>query len=261
MRAEGGALEPVVFDWLLRGFFVLALVVFALLLLITVPYGRHNEKRRPGWGPQIGSLFGWLLMEIPASVVPVYFLCIGARRDAVLWVFFAIWQVHYFNRAFVFPFRRRGGAKTMPLVISLSGLLFNGLNAYLNWRFLTTLGPAYPLSWLGDPRFVVGLAIFLLGFGINQHADWVLFNLRAPGEAGYKIPYGGLYRLVSCPNYLGELLEWIGWAVLTYSLPGLAFAGWTFANLVPRALAHHRDYHRRFVDYPADRRAILPFLL
>ena len=103
--------------------------------------------------------------------------------------------------------------------------------------------------------------MFLGGFAINQHSDFILLHLRRPGETGYKIPYGGLYRLVSCPNYLGELLEWIGWAILTWSLGGLTFALWTAANLIPRAVAHHRDYHRRFPEYPTERKAVLPFLL
>jgi steroid 5-alpha reductase family enzyme len=79
------------------------------------------------------------------------------------------------------------------------------------------------------------LGLFLAGFIINRGADHVLRNLRKPGVAGYKIPYGGLYRWISCPNYFGEIITWIGWAVVTWSLPGLAFAAWTAANLVPRA--------------------------
>jgi len=70
-----------------------------------------------------------------------------------------------------------------------------------------------------------------------------------------------MYRYVSCPNYLGEILEWAAWAVLTWSLVGLVFAIWTGANLIPRALAHHKWYQEKFPDYPKDRKAIIPFLL
>ncbi|HDP80029.1 MAG TPA: DUF1295 domain-containing protein, partial [Spirochaetes bacterium] len=94
----------------------------------------------------------------------------------------------------------------------------------------------------------------------NMHADHVLKNLRSPGETGYRIPAGGLYRFVSCPNYFGEILEWTGWALATWSLPGLAFALFTMANLVPRARAHHRWYHETFPDYPAERKRVIPFL-
>jgi len=64
--------------------------------------------------------------------------------------------------------------------------------------------------------------------------------LRENGNSVYKIPEGGMFNLVSSPNYLGEILEWTGWAIATWSLAGLSFALWTFANLAPRALANHR---------------------
>ena len=75
------------------------------------------------------------------------------------------------------------------------------------------------------------------------------------------MPCGLLFRRVSCPNYLGEMIQWTGWAVATWSLAGLSFAVWTAANLVPRALAHHRWYREQFEEYPARRRAVLPFVL
>ena len=85
--------------------------------------------------------------------------------------------------------------------------------------------------------------------------------LRAPGESGYKIPSGGLFRFVSCPNYLGEILEWSGFALATWSVAGLSFAAFTLANLLPRALSNHRWYQKTFPEYPEDRRALVPFLL
>ncbi len=242
---------------LLIAYWVLGGLTAINLMFRSAPYGRYARK---GWGPDIGATAGWIIMEAPASLAPLALFLLSDRRDTVLWVFTLIWQLHYFHRAFVFPFRRRGGG-TMPLAIALTAVVFNLGNAYLNWRFLAQLGPVYDPNWLTDPRFVVGTAVFLVGFVINQHADYVLLHLRKPGETGYKIPYGGMYRFVSCPNYLGELVEWIGWAILTWSLGGLTFAFWTAANLVPRALSHHRDYHKRFPEYPADRKAVIPFLL
>ena len=105
---------------------------------------------------------------------------------------------------------------------------------------------------------MIGLILFLAGYGVNRWADLTLRGLRRPGETGYKIPYGGLFRWVSCPNYLGEIVEWFGWALTTWSLPGLAFALWTVANLAPRARAHHAWYHDHFPDYPPERKALIP---
>jgi steroid 5-alpha reductase family enzyme len=108
---------------------------------------------------------------------------------------------------------------------------------------------------------VIGAVMFVGGLLVNLQSDEILRRLRAPGESGYRIPRGGMYRWVSCPNYLGEMVEWCGWAVLTWNLAGVSFAVWTIANLLPRALTHHRWYRATFADYPPERRAVIPFVL
>ena len=170
------------------------------------------------------------------------------------------WQVHYVNRMVVYPLRMRGAATGMPVWVVAMGLLFNALNAYINARWISELG-TYAASWLLDPRFLLGVAVFAGGMAINLHSDSLLRRLRRPGETGYKIPRGGLFRWVSCPNYLGEIVEWIGWAIASWSPAGLAFAVYTAANVGPRAMSHHRWYRERFEDYPEQRKALIPYLL
>ena len=75
------------------------------------------------------------------------------------------------------------------------------------------------------------------------------------------IPRGGLYERITAPNYFGEILEWTGWAIATWSWAGLAFAVYAVANLGPRAFANHRWYHERFPDYPPERKVLIPYLL
>lgn len=238
--------------------FVLAVPTLAILALTTAPYGRHN---RAGWGPTISSRAGWILMEHPAVIVfsAVFFL--GRHRfELVPLVFFAIWQAHYFHRTFVFPFRMRTEGKRMPVSIPLLGALFNATNAYVNARWISHFG-AYDASWLADPRFIGGAALFTFGLVVNLHADTVLIHLRKPGETGYKIPRGGMYRFISSPNYFGEIVEWFAWALLTWSLSGLAFGVYTAANLGPRAFWNHAWYREKFPDYPKERRALVPFVM
>ena len=86
----------------------------------------------------------------------------------------------------------------------------------------------------------------------------MLFKIRKQNTQVYSVPVGGLFHWVSCPNYLGEIALWIGWALATWSLAGLAFAVWTIANLAPRAVAHHKWYRENFDNYPRNRRALIP---
>jgi 3-oxo-5-alpha-steroid 4-dehydrogenase 1 len=235
-----------------------AVPTFAFLMWKTAPYGRHD---RAGWGPTVPSRVGWILMECPSVVVFVAVFALGRwRAELVPLLMLALWQVHYVHRTFIFPFRMRIAGKRMPLVLASTGALFNAANSYVNARWISHFAH-YSTDWLADPRFVAGVAVFAVGLAMNLHADTVLLNLRAPGETGYKIPRGGMYRWITSPNYLGELLEWFGWALLTWSLAGLAFAVYTAANLAPRAFSNHAWYRERFADYPRERRALIPFLV
>jgi len=238
---------------------VLALgpVTAALLLFVSAPYGRH---RRAGWGPTISSRLAWLAMESPSVLVFLGIYMLGEHRAGpVPLVFFALWQVHYVHRTFIYPFRIRAEGKRTPLVIALMAFLFTFVNAYVNARWVAHLG-TYETSWLSDPRFLLGVLIFGVGMVINLQSDAILLRLRGPGQTGYKVPTGGLYRWVSCPNYLGEILEWTGWAIATWSLPGLAFAVYTASNLAPRARSHHLWYREQFPEYPPQRRALIPLV-
>ena len=251
--------EPTLYDAALYGLFAIAAITAVALLRITAPYGRHLRR---GFGATMPSTAGWVLMEAVASLGMAAMFLLGDRRgEPAAIAFLAIWELHYVHRAFVYPFRRKGGARPMPISVVAMAVVFNSWNAYLNGRWLFALGPARGVAWLTDPRFVAGAALFLAGMAANLHSDAILSRLRGPGELGYKIPRGGLFRFVTMPNYLGELAEWLGWALATWSLAGLAFAAFTAANLVPRALANHRWYKGEFAEYPAERKAIIPFVL
>ena len=182
------------------------------------------------------------------------------RAETVPLIFLFLWQTHYIYRAYVFPFKTRHSGKYMPVLVMLLAIIFNSLNAYINARWISHFGQ-YSMEWLTDPRFIIGVAVFFAGMYINRQSDNILINLRKPGESGHKIPKGGLYRFVSCPNYLGELMEWLGWAIATWSLAGLAFAIYTAANLAPRAVTNHKWYQEKFPDYPEKRRALIPFVI
>ncbi len=249
--------EQSIFHWLLIAWLALAVAVFVLLFFVNAPYGRYV---RAGWGPTFSPRLGWLVMESAAALLFALFFMLGNARGLVSWIFLLMWQSHYIHRAFIYPFSLSQKSKRMPLLIVLFGLCFNAMNTYLNGRYLFTFANGYDASWLRDPRFILGLLLFIAGYIVNRQSDATLKNLKLSSVNGYKIPYGGLYRWVSCPNYLGEIAIWTGWALATWSLAGLTFAVWTVANLAPRARANHAWYQQRFTDYPEERKALLPGL-
>jgi 3-oxo-5-alpha-steroid 4-dehydrogenase 1 len=242
---------------LLVAWFALSVAALFALLLRTAPYGRFV---RPGWGPLVPPRLAWLLMESPAAVFFTLLFLLGTNRDAAHVAFLLIWNVHYAYRGFLYPFLKRS-AQGVPISVVSAAVCFHAINTYLQARYLFSFAWPYPAAWLADVRFVAGTSVLAVGLAITVQSDMLLRSLRATARREYSIPYGGLFRWVSCPNYFGEVLEWSGWTLLTWSLPGAAFALWTAANLVPRALAYHRWYRQEFPDYPRRRKAILPLLL
>lgn len=251
--------EPQLYSTLLVAGFVAAAVVFAVLFFVAAPYGRHARR---GWGPTIPALYGWLLMEAPAPVfMPVFFLWSAGTHPTLAWVFLAFWLTHYGYRGWIYPFRRRNTKARMAVFVAGMGMAFNVFNGYMNGHDLGVHAAEYGADWFTGPQFICGALLFAIGLAVNHQSDETLMRLRKPGEAGYRIPEGGLYRWVSSPNYLGEIVEWTGWAVMTWSAGGVLFAVWTVANLMPRAISNHRWYRETFPEYPASRRAIIPFIV
>ena len=140
--------------------FALSFGSFILLLFIPAPYGRHV---RPGWGPVIPARAGWIAMEAPAVLVFAWAFFAGERwfHPAPL-ALFALWQMHYVYRTFVFPFRTHGGKPMTLLVAAFVAFLVTAPYGYLNGRQLSHFGE-YPASWLVDPRCLAGGALFIMG--------------------------------------------------------------------------------------------------
>jgi hypothetical protein len=227
---------------------VLAVVCSILLVFIPAPYGKFTRK---GFGPLVDRRAGWIAMETPAVWAMAFFFAFGrSTANPVAIVFLVMWEIHYLYRTYVFPFRMRGEKRQMTLLAVLFGVVFNTGNAYLNGHYIFTMSEPYPGQWFFDARFFLGAGLFAVGLGINIHSDAILRSLRKPGEAGYKIQ----------PNYFGEIVEWAGWALATWSLGGLVFFMWTASNLVPRALSHHKWYLSNFPSYPRRRKALIPFV-
>ena len=239
----------------------MALVVFIGLHRITAGYGVAYTSK---WGPAINNKAGWVIMEAPAFIVMLLlWLCSPRRGEPALVVMTLLFEIHYFQRSFIFPMLIRGKNR-MPWIIILMGVVFNTINCYLigGWFFYVSPEGSYPVSWLYSPLFIVGTLIFLAGMWINISSDYIIRHLRKPGDTKHYIPRGGMFRFVTGANYFGELTEWTGYAILSWSLGGLTFAIWTFANLAPRAVSLHKRYIKEFGDEYRNlkRRYIIPFI-
>ncbi len=248
------------FDILLIVMAAMALVVFVALHYFEAGYGYLFNRR---YGPPVPNKVGWVLMESPVFI----FMCVlwlGSERmfEAGPLALFLLFQAHYLQRAFIFPLLMRGKSQ-MPLGIVLMGMLFNTLNALMQGGWIFYVSPTdYYADWFSKPYIYIGGGLFLFGMAVNLHSDHIIRHLRKPGDTRHYIPRGGMFRYVSSANYFGELTEWIGFAIASWSWAGAVFAWWTFANLAPRAVSLRRRYAAEFGEEftSLNRKAILPFL-
>ena len=134
------------------------------------------------------------------------------------------------------------------------------LNVFFQGTWISLLSD-YSSGWITTVPFFLGLFVFFAGFYINVRSDEIMINLRKEKGEGYHIPEGFLFNKVSNPNYLGEFIEWLGWAIMTFSWAGLVFFLWTVCNLFPRAISNHKWYQAKFEDYPKDRKAVIPNII
>ena len=257
-------------------FLVLDIPIFLCLLFIKAYYGKFFNKSEDGnciqkllrkIFPVIPSRISWIVQECPCVFITIFFIIyyyenLNYKNILVISPFL----IHYIHRTFIFPFVIHS-SKNNPLEITLMAFTFCFFNAIMINRSIFCLIKDYGDEFLLN--YIFGLAIFLLGIYINIHSDYSMIKQRNSNQDEnnkYIIPRGFMYELISCPNYFGELTEWLGFFILSNSFSGLVFFISTFANLFPRAIQYHQWYKNKFKEEFAtdkdliQRKAIVPFL-
>ena len=239
----------------------LAVVVFICLYFITAGYGQFRTKQ---WGWSINNKVAWVLMEAPAFLMMMgIWYASGCPTAAPQIVLLGLFLLHYFQRSFIFPLLMSGHSK-MPVTIMLSGVTFNIINGIMQGGALYWFPrEAYLQGWdyLMHGTSILGFAVFFIGMAINLHSDHVIRHLRQPGDTRHYLPEKGMYRYVTSANYLGEIIEWTGFAIIAGSLAAWVFVWWTAANLVPRAHAIHKKYRSEFGDKAmGKKKRIIPYI-
>ena len=232
---------------------LIALIVLPVNLIYKAPYGKHSTKK---WGKSIDNKTGWILMELPALLTCplIYFAIVEEINLSIVFIIF--WITHYFNRTIIYPLRIKTKGKKIPIAIVASAFFFNMVNGVFNGYFLTLV----QFESISEFYLILGFIIFIIGFYINISSDNLLIKLRT-NQKGYVIPNGKLFNYVSCPNFFGEIIEWLGFAIMTLNPGSLSFLIWTICNLIPRSKAHHKWYIENFKNYPKKRKAVIPYLL
>jgi len=249
---------------------VLAVTIITMALLVfvqthkyksTFKYGRYAAQEESAKRYKlitVRSRVAWIMINISGILIPIwiYYYLEWRPLNETGVALVSMWLLHYTWRALLYPFLIRGG-KNVPFSTFTLGWMYCFANSIVQMMHVNGYQPQTEFALT-----VFGLAVFLLGMAINIFHDVLLRGLRRKGEKGYRIPEGGLFEYVSCPNYLGEMIEWLGFALVSgFALTPVAHAVFMWCFLGPRAMHHHEWYYANFKKYPADRKALIPGLL
>ncbi|KAI6651714.1 hypothetical protein LOD99_4962 [Oopsacas minuta] len=237
--------------------------IFILFLIVIsfhpLPYGRYS-----GANLKLNGTITWILMESPSLLIPLYMIWNSNNKSLSFFssqiLYLIPFMVHYFHRCLIYPFHLCNYC--IPLYTGLIAVCYTSFNGYLQAAYILNL-PDHPMSPLEMLRYLIGIVIFIVGMGINMHADYYLIKLskNKKYKGQYFIPRGYLFEYISCPNFFAETLEWLGYAISNWTLCSWGFFFQTFFTLIPRGYHHHKYYQDKLKDYPVGRRAVIPFIL
>ena len=74
------------------------------------------------------------------------------------------------------------------------------------------------------------------------------------------LPLTKLFDYVSCPHYFCEVGSWLCYAMLTDNTAAKVFGTVGFFVLASWARSKHQSYKEKFIGYPPERRAMIPFI-
>lgn len=244
-------------------FIIFDISTFFILFSINAYYGRFfDSSKRTSF--TISNRLSWVLQECPCVFVTIYYYISQLFKDtnasnrinALLIIpFFA----HYIHRSFLFPFAIKVSKKS-PIELTIAAFIFCFFNALIQNRSIF-LFSTYQLNHFYSLNYILGASLMLTGCFINLFHDYYMISL-AKERTGYILPKGYMYDYISCPNYFGELVEWLGFALMTSTLSSWIFFMSSFANLFPRAIKYHSWYKVKFKEaFPSQRLALIPYVI
>jgi hypothetical protein len=147
-------------------------------------------------------------------------------------------------------------SRPTPLCALLTiALLYGGAATSCAFFQVHTLG-----QLTSKPIFMLGFLVFAFSELLNGYHHWLLARLRPPGVRTYGVPRGGLFGWVASPHYLGEILSFIGYAMMSDLLPVWGNALVVSAYLASRANTTLKWYQREMpLRIPSGLRRLLPF--
>ncbi|KAK8662145.1 hypothetical protein V6N13_091732 [Hibiscus sabdariffa] len=241
---------------------VLALISLSILGFletrgIHLKYSKFfNASSSSSISSKVPSRVGMFLLYTPAFLVGFASFWLFPDGDLRFLLLKPAITIHFFKRIFEVGFIHiysGGMALDSTIIISFSYFFLSLSLIYTHILNQQLPEPSIDLMY-------PGIVLFLIGISGNFYHHYLLSKLRAKGGRDYKIPKGGLFELVICPNYLFEILGFMGISLISQTLYSFSVTLGFAVYLVCRSYVTRRWYMSKFEDFPKETRAIIPYV-
>ncbi|KAF5565441.1 enoyl reductase [Fusarium phyllophilum] len=222
----------------------------------------------------MGYQIAWRTVFVVEYFGPIIFhaLAVAARpyiyrngdgeMSRTQWTTFAMIMLHFFKREYETLFVHKFSANTMPWKNIFK-------NSFFYWAVsgvLCAYSIYHPNSLAAKADIpaidAVGVALYYFGELMNALVHRYLSSLRSTGGTERKIPVGYGFGIVTCPNYLYEVLAWVGVILVSRDWTVAFFISIGAAQMISWAKGKERAYRKEFGDrYKKKRYVIFPGLI
>jgi very-long-chain enoyl-CoA reductase len=166
---------------------------------------------------------------------------------------------HFVKRELETIFVHKFSASTMPIYNIFK-------NSFFYWAFSGLLcayaiyAPTSLAAKANEPIVdYLGLVLYLFGEISNGAVHLHLATLRSAGGTERRIPSGYGFNLVTCPNYMFEVVSWLGIILTSRSWSVVVFIAFGIMQMAAWAKNKERAYRKEFGDkYKKKRYTMLP---
>ena len=236
--------------------------IVQLLMAAALAFGEVTGRLRLpyskfGTGVGVNSRAGLALAyTTPIFVYVALWIEGGAPQTSYHLVLLAAFLFHFVRRILEILFVNSYSRPTPLCTLVIIALLYSGAAISCAFFQVHTLGES-----TSNPIFTLGALVFAFGELVNGYHHWLLARLRLPGVRKYNVPRGGLFGWVASPHYCGEILSFVGYAMMSDLLPVWGNALVASAYLASRANTTLKWYrHEMPLRIPSNWRRLVPFV-
>ena len=169
--------------------------------------------------------------------------------------------LHFVKRELETLFVHKFSASTMPVMNVFK-------NSFFYWAFSGLLCAVFiyhPNSLAATSNMpaidILGVVLYFFSETGNALVHLYLSSLRSTGGTERKIPRGYGFSFVTCPNYMYEVLSWVGIIIVSRSWTVALFISIGGAQMLTWAKGKERAYRKEFGDkYKKKQFVMLPGL-